>query len=121
MTTANIDVNDCLANGSVGNLTHVETTADDADTVSRVWFLFHNKRSGQKARSKAAGDAYNLSIDKMAVPIRRKNHVPLRLTVALSSSLHPNHAAARRGSHASASACRLVRASPRAPETHAKV
>lgn len=47
--------------------------------------------------------------------------VSLRLIKALSGSLHPDHAAARPGSHAPATSCRLIRASRKAPGTHAAV
>ncbi|GFY20537.1 ATP-dependent DNA helicase [Trichonephila clavipes] len=77
LITANIDVADGLANGTVGKLSHFEL--DDQNRFLGDWLLFPNG-VGVKARGKVAGYGNAKGIGREVVPINRRSEtVPLNL------------------------------------------
>jgi len=61
---------DCLANGVVGKLVHIEQ--NDENKITRIWLVFPDKNTGMVARRKAAAFVAEHNIDRRAVPIVRR-------------------------------------------------
>ncbi|GFT20967.1 transposable element Tcb2 transposase [Trichonephila clavipes] len=77
MITTNIDVTDGLPNSAVGKLVHVETNYEGL--VKTIWFVFPDlPQIGKKLRRKVAGNAAEINVSRMAVPIvLRSSNIPL--------------------------------------------